>query len=108
MNVPQTQSSLFRQLDAVSIVANIQQAAEQAQRQAVLSEQREALHRQGSVGQAENSHQSSGIGGRQQEEDGGQNGSGAFRQQDQGGDAAAPLKDSPNPGPLGHHFDIIA
>jgi hypothetical protein len=107
MNVPQTQNSLFRQLDAVNIVAGVQQAAEQAQRQAALTEQREALHRQGSVGEAEGSQQSTGVGGRQSgDPQGGQEA--RPRRAGQGPEPETPLQDAPYPGPLGRHFDITA
>jgi hypothetical protein len=107
MNVPQTQNSLFRQMDAAAIVANVQQASEQAQRQAALSEQREAAHRQGSVAESESSKQSAGIGGQPGQDADGQPGGGKrFRAPVQ--EEERPLKDAIHPGPLGRHLDVTA
>jgi hypothetical protein len=108
MNVLQTQNSLFRQMDAAAIVAQIQQAADQAQRQMALSSLRDARHRDASISQAENTHQSASVNEREHQADDRRPRGGKFRGLAADQDPDANVKDAPNIGPLGHHFDIIA
>jgi hypothetical protein len=106
MNVPDTQNSLFRQMDAAALVSAAQNAPDQAQRQAALSSLREAQHRETSVQGSPESDASLGVdaGGRDEE-------SLRRRARRRSGpgeqDSGAPLKDAPYPGPLGRHFDAI-
>lgn len=107
MNVPQTQSTLARSLDVASMVALQVQAAEQAQRQQALSGLREADHAAASVAQAQGAAESAKVGerpGGTEEED---RRTGKRRSTNSDRDAG-PLRDAPNPGPLGHRLDIIA
>jgi len=106
VNVEQTQHALFRQLDVASLVALQASAADQAQRQHAISAQRLADHAAASIAQAEGAAESARVGQRQQrDEEGGQGGD---RGRGSREEKNAPLKDAPNPGPLGHHLDIVA
>jgi hypothetical protein len=108
MNVLQTQHSLFRQLDAAAIVAQIQQAAEQAQRQMAISHLREARHLEGSISQAEGAHESAAVSERGHPQDERRpRGGGARELTATDSDQDADIMDAPNIGPLGHHFDVV-
>jgi hypothetical protein len=106
MNVPDTQNSLFRQMDAAALVSTLQSAADQAQRQAALSNLRAAQHKEASVQGLPESDASLGVEGGDQDEEArqrrGRRLPGTIKQ-----DAATPVKDAPHPGPLGRHFDTI-
>ena len=106
MNVPNTQHSLFRQLDAVGIVAPLQQAAELAQKQLAISSLREAQHRENSIDQTENAHLSPEISDRAKNRTRQRNNN--FYGSDEENEQAGTVKDAPNITTLGHHFDIIA
>jgi hypothetical protein len=108
MNVLQTQHSLFRQLDAAAIVAQLQQASEQAQRQMAISHLREAHHREGSISQAEGVYESAEVSERGHQPDERRPKGGKSRAAGVGMDPEANVKDSPNIGPLGHRLDIVA
>jgi hypothetical protein len=105
MNVSDTQNSLFRQLDAAALVSTLQNAADQAQRQAALSHLREAQHRDASVQGLPGSDASLAVDGGAEEDD--ERRRQARRPASRAPhDGSPPLKDAPNPGPLGRHFDV--
>ena len=108
MNVLPIQNSLFRQLDAVALVAPLHQAANVAQHTAALDAQAEALHQQDLVAEAEQSHSGLGVGRDGQEEGEEQRAARrrAIAEEDKGGTKPAPAR-SPL-GAVGHNLDIIA
>ena len=100
--------SILRQQEVASVVSQQVHGGEQAQRQLALSQAREAEHRAGMVAASEGSQASANVGddGRPPEQEADRRGGllrGGLRPEE-----LPPLKDAPNPGPLGHHFDIIA
>ncbi len=105
MNVEQTQPSLVRAMDVAALVALQQQAAEQAQRQSALSAQRQADHAAASIAEAAGSAESAQVADRQAAPPD-EPRSTRRRRPSEAEDA--PIKDAPNPGPLGHRLDIIA
>src|ERR1700756_4066990 len=100
MNVSETQNSLFRQMDAAVLVATLQEAAQQAQRQAALSSLREAQRRESSVQDATQAQAGQGVAGRREQEEGRRRRRGAAPAQE---GAAPPEPAPPPPGPLGRH-----
>ena len=105
MNVPLTQPTLVRAMEVAGLFAMQQQAAEQQQRQEAISAQREAEHSAASIAQAEGSAESAKVGDRpaapEEEER-------RLRRARKKTVTDAPIKDAPNPGPLGHRLDITA
>lgn len=100
--------SILRQQEVAAVVSQQVHGGELAQRQLALSQAREAEHRAGMVAAAEGSQASAGIGddGRPPEQEADRRG--GFPRGGGGQEKLPPLKDAPDPGPLGRHFDIIA
>jgi hypothetical protein len=103
VNVPGTQNSLFRQMDAAALVATLQNAADQAQRQTALSAEREAQHREASIQDSSEADASQGVGGNDQDSE-------RRKRRQPLVQSSSPDKESikevHDPGPLGRHLDV--